>query len=180
MFRRLAGALVTLGFGISLGAAVEQAPKATTVAPPPEDVVTAAQTALGGPASDAITTATRSGNLSLDRFDVATRRPARATSAEKMIRKLRAGQMPPPAARRPAEARARRARRRRSKRRLDARRARADAGPPHVPAPESRRVRARRSTTCSRSTSTPATTCRSTPRAPTSTTSPTRSCCRRR
>ena len=56
----------------------------------------------------------------------------------------------------------------------------AGAGPAHVSAAQPRRVRAIGPAICSRSTSTPATTCRSTRRAPTSTTSPTRSCCRRR
>src|SRR5215471_14043228 len=42
----------------------------------------------------------RSGNLSLVGFDV-TAAPQHAEIAEKMIRKLRAGMMPPPGARRP-------------------------------------------------------------------------------
>ena len=42
------------------------------------------------------------GNLSLDGFDI-TRADERADIAERMIRKLRAGMMPPPGARRPAE-----------------------------------------------------------------------------
>jgi cytochrome c553 len=45
----------------------------------------------------------RSGNLSLESFDFATA-GQHADTAEKMIRKLRAGQMPPPGTRRPAEA----------------------------------------------------------------------------
>jgi hypothetical protein len=46
---------------------------------------------------------TRSGGLSLEAFDVANS-AQHAETAEKMIRKLRAGQMPPPGSRRPAEA----------------------------------------------------------------------------
>jgi len=46
---------------------------------------------------------TRSGGLSLQSFDVQTA-GEHAETAEKMIRKLRAGQMPPPGSRRPAEA----------------------------------------------------------------------------
>ncbi len=45
---------------------------------------------------------TRSGNLSFESFDVATA-DRHAETAEKMIRKLRAGQMPPPGSRRPEE-----------------------------------------------------------------------------
>ena len=45
----------------------------------------------------------RSGNLSLESFDVATA-GQHADTTEKMIRKLRAGQMPPPGTRRPDEA----------------------------------------------------------------------------
>ena len=45
----------------------------------------------------------RSGNLSLESFDVATAAQHSETT-EKMIRKLRAGQMPPPGSRRPDEA----------------------------------------------------------------------------
>jgi cytochrome c553 len=45
----------------------------------------------------------RSGNLSLESFDIATA-GQHADTAEKMIRKLRAGQMPPPGTRRPDEA----------------------------------------------------------------------------
>ncbi len=44
----------------------------------------------------------RSGNLSLEHFDVASA-GTNAEVAEKMIRKLRAGMMPPPGARRPAD-----------------------------------------------------------------------------
>jgi mono/diheme cytochrome c family protein len=46
---------------------------------------------------------TRSGNLSLQTFDVATA-DQHTDIAERMIRKLRAGQMPPPGSRRPEEA----------------------------------------------------------------------------
>src|SRR5205814_10693994 len=46
---------------------------------------------------------TRSGNLSLQSFDLATAGQQSETT-EKMIRKLRAGQMPPPGSRRPEEA----------------------------------------------------------------------------
>ena len=45
----------------------------------------------------------RSGNLSLESFDLATA-GQHADTTEKMIRKLRAGQMPPPGTRRPDEA----------------------------------------------------------------------------
>ena len=67
------------------------------------------------------------------------------TIAEKMIRKLRAGMMPPPGAERPDDGDARRRSPRRSKRSID----RAAAAQPEsraaaVPAPQSRRVRARR------------------------------------
>ena len=46
---------------------------------------------------------TRSGNLSLESFDIATA-GQHSDTTEKMIRKLRAGQMPPPGTRRPDEA----------------------------------------------------------------------------
>ena len=82
----------------------------------------------------------RSGNLSLQSFDVATA-GEHAETTEKMIRKLRAGQMPPPGSRRPAEA-ALDALADLLEAQADARAAGAGAGPAHVPAAESRRVRA--------------------------------------
>ena len=83
----------------------------------------------------------RSGNLSLQSFDVATA-GQHAEITEKMIRKLRAGQMPPrrqPAAR-PTRCSTRLADALEAQ--ADARAADARAGPPHVPAPEPRRVHA--------------------------------------
>src|SRR6185503_2120138 len=113
---------------------------------------------------------TRSGGLSLQSFDLATA-GEHSETAEKMIRKLRAGQMPPPGGRRPDEA-ALASLASVLEQQADARAAASSASTaPNTPA---------RSAICWRSTSTPATTCRSTRRAPTSTTLPTRSSCRRR
>jgi len=80
---------VALGAAVVLGA--EQAPPDS-----PQTVVT--RTCVG-----CHNDRTRSGNLSLAAFDVATA-GEHPDVAEKMIRKLRAGQMPPPGSRRPDEA----------------------------------------------------------------------------
>ena len=102
-----------------------------------------------------------SGGLALENFDVA-KVAEHAPVGERMIRKLQAGMMPPPGARRPDAAGyaalinaleiAHRRRARRSSR----------TRPPDVPAAQSRRVRARGAKSCSASRSTPASGCRST------------------
>jgi hypothetical protein len=129
------------------------------------------------PASAATAIAPRSGGLSLQSFDVQTA-GEHSETAEKMIRKLRAGQMPPPGSRRPTKRRSRHSPTSSSSGSTRTRRARFPAAAPSSAstAPST----PARSAISWRSTSTPATTCRSTRRAPTSTTSPTRSCCRRR
>ena len=95
---------------------------------------------------------TRSGNLSLQTFDVATRGAAPRDRREDDRQAARgadaaAGQPRVRAATRSTRSRTR------SRRRPTPPPRRAESGPPHVPAPEPRRVRARRSTTCWRSTS---------------------------
>ena len=96
----------------------------------------------------------KTGGLSLEHFDAA-HIEKNAEVAEKMIRKLRAGMMPPPRRTRPAADDARRRSRPRSKRRSIAAAAlNPNPGRRHVPAAQPRRVRARRCTTCSTSTST--------------------------
>ena len=83
-----------------------------------------------------------SGGLSLETFDVA-KVADHADVGERMIRKLQAGMMPPPGATRPDARRLRRARQR--ARNADRRRggARPESRVAHVPAAQSRRVRAR-------------------------------------
>ena len=104
MFRRLTAALVTLGFGISLAAAVEQSPREPAAAPPAAAGLASAQAVLVETCLGCHSDRTRSGNLSLAAFDVTTATDHRDV-AERIIRKLRAGQMPPPGARRPAASR---------------------------------------------------------------------------
>ena len=122
----------------------------------------------------------KAGGLSLPSFDAAHERASTAKSPEKMIRKLRAGMMPP-AGRAPARAA-----------RVDgdgdgargadgsAAALKPEPGLASVPAAEPRRVRGARSRTCWTSTSTSDATCRPTRSATASTTSPTRRASRRR
>ena len=115
----------------------------------------------------------RAGNLSLQTFDIHTAAD-HADVTEKMIRKLRAGHDAAAGARRPEDSVLRRPGRRARSAGGSQTPRRAGAGAAHVPAAESRRVRAVGSRSARRSTSTPATICRSIRRARTSTTSPTR------
>src|SRR6185436_6671184 len=104
-----AAAFAFLGLGVSAGA-LDQAPRTSPPAPAvppapttPDPAGPAAQTAVvkqycAGCHSER----GKAGGLSLADFDAAAAAD-HAPAAEKMIRKLRAGMMPPPGARRPAE-----------------------------------------------------------------------------
>ena len=93
----LGGALAVYAGGTSIAARQAPAPAAGTAAPDtPQGVVTRSCVSCHNDR-------TRSGSLSLQTFDVATA-GQHAETAEKMIRKLRAGQMPPPGSRRPSDA----------------------------------------------------------------------------
>ena len=90
-------ALAVYAGGTSIAARQAPAPAAGTAAPDtPQGVVTRSCVSCHNDR-------TRAGNLSLQTFDVATA-AQHAETAEKMIRKLRAGQMPPPGSRRPSDA----------------------------------------------------------------------------
>jgi mono/diheme cytochrome c family protein len=91
----LGGALILGAGGTALSA--RQAPATAAGAPEtPQAVVTRS-------CATCHNDRTRSGNLSLQSFDVSSA-GAQLETAEKMIRKLRAGQMPPPGSRRPSDA----------------------------------------------------------------------------
>src|SRR6185295_17015250 len=99
-----AAAFVFFGLGVSAGA-LDQAARTppSTAAPAADPAGPAAQTAIvkqycAGCHSER----GKAGGLSLADFDAATAAD-HAPAAEKMIRKLRAGMMPPPGARRPAD-----------------------------------------------------------------------------
>ena len=119
------------------------------------------------------TTPTRRKGTSCSRASIRRRPDQRADVAEKIIRKLRAGMMPPAGARAPA--------RRRSTRfaasletKLDAAAdAPPESRPPDVPAAEPRRIHRARSATCCARRRRRRRSCRPTPSATTSTTSPT-------
>ncbi len=82
----------------------QQAPAAPAAAAPAAATnIESAQTLVKSTCIGCHSDRTRSGGLSLQSFDVQTA-GEHAETAEKMIRKLRAGQMPPPGSRRPAEA----------------------------------------------------------------------------
>jgi mono/diheme cytochrome c family protein len=90
-------ALAVYAGGTSIAARQAPAPAAGTAAPDtPQGVVTRSCVSCHNDR-------TRAGSLSLQTFDVAAA-AQHAETAEKMIRKLRAGQMPPPGSRRPSDA----------------------------------------------------------------------------
>src|SRR3954469_19420435 len=96
--KRFFGVSVVLGILITI-AAYDAAPKTSlkpAPAPSDSDLNNTVKQYCAGCHSDT----TKSGNLSLAGFDVATA-PQHADVSERMIRKLRAGMMPPPGARRP-------------------------------------------------------------------------------
>ena len=114
----------------------------------------------------------KSGGLSLAAFDAAKAEET-PDVAEKMIRKLRAGMMPPPGAKRP-DAAALPGLASALEHQIDqAWAAQSQPGTASVSAAESRRISRARSTTCSASTSTSPRSCRPTRAATASTTSPT-------
>src|SRR5437870_3524656 len=94
--KKLAGGFVALTVLLTIVVAYQAAPRQASAVPSDADLNGVVQQYCAGCHSDA----TKSGNLSLVNFDVAGA-PQRAEVAEKMIRKLRAGMMPPPGARRP-------------------------------------------------------------------------------
>src|ERR1019366_1605894 len=87
------GILVTI---VTYKSAPKVMPAQTAVALSDSDLNATVKTYCAGCHSDALKT----GNLSLQGFDVAAA-DKHAETAEKMIRKLRAGFMPPPGAKRP-------------------------------------------------------------------------------
>ena len=101
MVRRLAALASGVLLSASLGAATEQAP-----APPTpissHDRAIAAQSIVDRTCSGCHNSRIQNGNLSLEGFAVATAAERRDVS-ERMVRKLRAGQMPPAGARRPSD-----------------------------------------------------------------------------
>ena len=80
----------------TLGILLTIAVYSAQTAPAPSDLNAAVKQYCAGCHSDAM----KSGNLSLAQFDLATA-AQHAETTEKMIRKLRAGMMPPPGSRRP-------------------------------------------------------------------------------
>src|SRR5579884_2336438 len=93
--KRLVGASVVLGILITI-AVFQAAPKQGSALHSDADLNAVVKQYCAGCHSDT----GKSGNLSLVGFDVSAA-PQHAEVAEKMIRKLRAGMMPPPGARRP-------------------------------------------------------------------------------
>jgi len=88
---------------VCAGATVLAAVGAPPPAVPSAARIEAAQAVVAKTCAGCHNDRTRSGNISLQSFDVAAAAD-HADVAEKMIRKLRAGQMPPPGSRRPDEA----------------------------------------------------------------------------
>ena len=101
----------------------------------------------------------RAGSLTLASFDIA-KAGQEADVAERMIRKLQASMMPPPGMPRPEPAVYQGFIRTLENDRRRAREGESESRRPHVPAPESPRVRARRQGSARRSTSMPASGCR--------------------
>ena len=88
---------------VCAGGAVASSVSPARQAPSSPANVDAAQAVVSRTCSGCHNDRTRSGNISLESFDVA-RAGQHADVTEKMIRKLRAGQMPPPGTKRPDEA----------------------------------------------------------------------------
>ena len=185
--RRLAIAAVTVALtGAGLAAETARAHRAAPAAAPPlavshaqapPDPTVEAQNKL---VSDYCATCHdddgQAGGLSLESFDAA-KVDEHADIAEKMIRKLRAGMMPPPSAESAPTPRTVKAFVDSLETKIDAAAAlEPESGLAAVPAAEPRRVRRTRCTICSTSTSTSPRSCRPTRSATASTTSPT---CRR-
>jgi len=97
---------VCLALAVAAGADVLSGQAPAPIAPVASHgatVVEAAQGVIAGTCASCHNDRTRAGTLSLQAFDVA-KAGEHAEIAEKMIRKLRAGQMPPAGSRRPADA----------------------------------------------------------------------------
>jgi cytochrome c553 len=95
-------ASVSLSIAAALAASV-QTPGGTPPSTTPDDPDARAQAVIVSSCRQCHNDRSRAGNLSLASFEVAGA-GAHAETTEKLIRKLRAGQMPPPGARRPPEA----------------------------------------------------------------------------
>jgi mono/diheme cytochrome c family protein len=95
------GAALTLWLSANV-AADQVASESPPAAPAPAEAA-ASQALLTNTCAQCHNERTRAGNLSLASFDVA-RAGEHVETTEKLIRKLRAGQMPPPGVRRPADA----------------------------------------------------------------------------
>ena len=121
----------------------------------------------------------KAGGLSLASFD-AMKAHEQPDVIEKMIRKLRAGMMPPPGAKRPEAAQIDQLAAALESRMDELRGQQPQSRLASVPAPDPRRVLRTRSRTCSTSTSTSPRICRPTPRRTASTTSPKRRASARR
>src|SRR5689334_5875579 len=94
-----ASAVLGLMLAVSYNAAIQQTPPAaaSTQGGANPDLNTVVKQYCSGCHSDS---ESKSGNLSLTKFDIA-KAYENAEVSEKMIRKLRAGMMPPPGSRRP-------------------------------------------------------------------------------
>ena len=139
-YRRLILATLLLAASVGLAAGgAGQPPQQGTVPISPAEDVDAPQAVVARTCAGCHSNRAKAGNLSLEGFRVDDATADRET-AEKMIRKLRAGQMPPPGSPSTGAGGPRRPDPRRSRPRWTG--PTASARTPHVPAPESRRVRA--------------------------------------